>query len=415
MIVNREQDQCFGRGFNEGGTGGLLENFYDWVQRKPVDNPVSKSTGGPGWYVIEDNRTDLSNPYIIVSNHDASTVQNFPNSCYIYEGVNKVYPQDGSTSSLNPHKVFKVGYNTASPGNILFEAYTWYDTCASEYNNRYYSESIGTLDGAAFVYDFRGGPNFISLGTRRGFNWDFFQVGDWTGDDRYVESADKTAVLMESISTTDVSWSAGNDASVKVAVGESQNFTIDKYYYIYDASSGTQSTPWVNYVKILDKIETPSFDILHLDVSRYDFPTGSVLSPYLHRSYAWQRDYVSYNDAKIPYVSMKSTDNYWYQIAQENYIGVNFDFDSRFLHTMSPEEVRGYAVQRALICESASGHCNRVYGYPLGFYASDDDDLTQMLGGRIIDSTRYIYAASFSETYTLTLAFLLPDYDSTTA
>lgn len=51
---NYEQDVCNGRGFVTDSPDGFLKNFRDWVVRTPVASPVSKSTGGPGWHIIDD-------------------------------------------------------------------------------------------------------------------------------------------------------------------------------------------------------------------------------------------------------------------------------------------------------------------------------------------------------------------------
>lgn len=52
MSFNIEQSTCHGRGFVD--ADGLLSNFFDWVTRSPVASPVVKSTGGPGWYIHDD-------------------------------------------------------------------------------------------------------------------------------------------------------------------------------------------------------------------------------------------------------------------------------------------------------------------------------------------------------------------------
>ena len=51
---NYEQDTCVGRGFVTDSADGILKHFYDWVERAPVGSPVSQTTGGPGWYIIDD-------------------------------------------------------------------------------------------------------------------------------------------------------------------------------------------------------------------------------------------------------------------------------------------------------------------------------------------------------------------------
>ena len=51
---NYEQDTCVGRGFVTDSADGILKHFYDWVERAPVGAPVSKTTGGPGWTIIDD-------------------------------------------------------------------------------------------------------------------------------------------------------------------------------------------------------------------------------------------------------------------------------------------------------------------------------------------------------------------------
>lgn len=59
MAWNREQSTCDGRGFVGSDADGFLANFYNWVTRSPVASPAAKSTGGPGWY-IHDDQSKLS-------------------------------------------------------------------------------------------------------------------------------------------------------------------------------------------------------------------------------------------------------------------------------------------------------------------------------------------------------------------
>jgi len=62
MAFNIEQSTCTGRGFSATNADGLLANFKNWVIRTPVASPSATVSGGPGWYIIDDQSDTSVDP-----------------------------------------------------------------------------------------------------------------------------------------------------------------------------------------------------------------------------------------------------------------------------------------------------------------------------------------------------------------
>lgn len=409
MIVNREQDVCHGRGFDEGHANkGWLENFYRWVTRAPEASPSSKSSGGPGWYIIDDQHDAGSDPYIVVSNHQAATVAADPNN---------VSHQD------DPHIILQVGLYTTISGRVFIKHWGFWDASGHEGWLLIQRALLYTYDDADFVYDFRGGPTFMSLATRRGSTWEMFTCGKWTADSVLCEDTTVCGAFQAGVS-------AGSDVAVQLGAGEAANFTENGFYYVMDIdNNGGAYHCWVNYVKVTE-VNTYT-DVVHLQQIRHDFPAGTIIAAYPIRLYNLAdrpEGGSTSRRIRIPMCSSKSTDgsDWSYCISDgtsnqtwdgRGAISCYLDNNTTLLTHICPDDVGNYAIQRGYLVEeykgdtaSDAGDMNRAYGSPEEIYVSSNENIAKMLDGREYNSRNYIRAydgLTGSDTI-----ILIPDYDS---
>ncbi len=413
MIFNIEQAACHGRGFNEGHANkGFLENFYNWITRAPQASPVAKVSGGPGWYIIDDQSAAVSNPYIVVSNHSAANVAANPNR------------------ADEPHKIFKVGMISTETGLIWISAYLWWNAATHTGYGLYSSHRLNTYDDADFTYDFRGGPNMMVIQTRRGATWNTVSLCEWIGDANLVEGTHVRGVLQAPVV-------AGNNVVINLAPGEAANFTEGSYYFLYDLNGHT----WINYVKA-DEVDV-YHDTITINHCNYNFPMGAVIGAYVHRFAILASETESAADrsvqrSEIPYYSMYGSE--WYQghnHPANNYIGgaIRLSHHADYLGSlstapgMSPNDLGQYAVERPGVCEyfhpgsspfflSSTG-MNRGYGplrevYLTG-YGVGSSPMAANQDGRLINGVGYLFFQTLQYmTYSGsgTIAVLFPDYNS---
>jgi len=423
MVFNIERDLCSGRSFSSANHGGYLYHFKNWIDRTAVENPVSGVKGGPGWHIIDDHSGDVSDAYIVVSNHDASTVYNFPNSTYIIQDGTAYYPNDGSTSLYEPHKIFKVSAYDGIPGHITVEGYLWWDSSTSTGRTQWSGFDINTLDAADFIYDFRGGPELLAISSRTPAGWEQAYIEDWEGDPELLESQDTTAVMQRKLSLSDPGWSSGNDATIEVENGISSNFTVGHNYYLYDlqfSKHGGNTDNWFHYVTIMDTSNGAdgSNDSMVISASYKDFPEGSVLCSYVHRylSAGDDADIGTYRRF-IPYCSKVTEDSNWERLTyQSAYVALYTASKTFSLYKLAPDDEARYAVQRMGISEyydgaNSSVGMDRGYGYTKNSYLTSITNMEKMLDGREIDGTNYIRALELA-TPTIQVTSVIPSFNS---
>ena len=418
IVYNIEQAACYGRSFSETGNLGFLENFYAWVTRAAVATPVSKSTGGPGWYIIDDQSAASPNPYIVISQHSAANVAANPNRFD------------------EPHKILKVGMIGSESGYIWIDAYLWYDVAgavgaANTGYGLYASHQINTYDSSDFVYDFRGGPNQMIIQSRRGTDWDSFVLTEWTGDANLVQATSVVGELQAGIV-------AGTDVVFSVDGGQSDDFMEGYHYFLYDMNNGNE---WVNYVKVTD-VNTYS-NRLTIDKCSQDFPAGSIIGAYVHRFAVLcdntQANIVSrsHRKSEIPYYS-----RYGYETVNGDgagmsrlYASIKLSREDEYLgynntqSGMAPDDRARYACQRPGVQEYSSHNTgstlvytsmNRGYGPLREIYITGlgvgAGSMAAAQDGRTINNLNYLYFQSnwaLAESGSSTLAMLYPDYNST--
>jgi hypothetical protein len=398
MIFNRERDICFGRTFSQIVTDkGLLANFYNWITRSPVASPVSKSTGGPGWYMIDDHSTDASDPYIIVSDNTWATISADPNAV-----------------TSGPYKILKVGFLSAETGKIRITGYMYWDAGTSTGYGKWCEFVINTADGESMQYDFRGGPDVLAFSARKQADWSVFTIADWTGDVKLVEGPAIVTDILNSVT-------AGTDVVLQLGVGEGANYTKGNYYFIYDFN-GVEK---IDYAKVT-KNGVPDglgVDQIAVDRLRQNFGIGSVICAYRHRLTAWctnKAGLTSYDRyCCLPYYSVNSEDQ-----SNQNYRFYNSQLTGRvsarenLIRIMTPDDAGYFLADVAVIGEylgylNNTTDANRGYGTIVGIYITSSSGMLQMTDGKTINTDNYLYTDEGAKLIMgPDLAVLLPDWDS---
>lgn len=398
MIINRERSTCLGRGFGEADS--FLTNFKAWIERPPVLIPTAKSDGGPGWHIIDDQSLSAIDPYIVISQHVETNGSN---------GT-----QDDPNRFDEPHKILKITAPTGIAGRVYVDGYLWWDTNAQTGYGHWFQNYVNTVDDGTFEYDFRGGPRIISIGAKAAGSWSFVSMVDWDGDVRFVAGPTVAAPITNSIDgyPTPVTnqWVTFNTKE------EAENFILNKYYYLYDFSSGT----FVDYCKVVavDYDGDPSNKRVQLDRVCGDYSAGAVLTAYTHRFYSWatiNSPLTGGSKMSIPYVSYKSAD--WTTSQGRINAGrVKADLaaNTALINVNAPDDNGNYVSETPYVYEQTNGIGNstdmdRGYGQLVEIFQTTSAGLSQMTSGRTLNSLNYVYQGIFVNS-----PLLIPDYDSTT-
>jgi len=407
MIINRENSTCIGRGF--GQTDSFLTYFVRWIQTDPVPIPApptpGPAAGGAGWHIIDD-QTTADPKYIVVSNHDWNQAGS--------DGVG-----DDPNRHDEPHKILKITEDNGS-SSVTISPYAFWDRDSHVGYGQMAQLTLGTSDDGEFEYDFRGGPTFMSIGafddSPGNEAWKFFVMTDFEGDSRYLEGPDVAAPITGAItagSTNKVVQFGG----IAGPGGTADNFTVGKYYFIYDFNRSAK----VDYQKCVGK--DVNDNTITLESSNHDFPAGSVVTAYTHRflfGFENPSDSNINGTFKIPYYSVVDPPSTYYIFPTSPNNGrVSLAVNNKIINRNKPNDRGYYYVGNPYIAEYYNGRTfnktsmNRVYGQPLSCFMSLRDGLTQMAVGREIDSLNYIYAFDFLDLRgTGWFALLLPDFDS---
>jgi len=406
MIINRERDSCFGRGFTSANT--ILNLLWDpagggppngWIDRAINATPVSKSIGGAGWHVIEDGTAEAE-PYIVVSNHTAANVAANPNRFD------------------EPHKILKI-IQSYTGSRFVIEAYLWWDVGALPPQGTGYglwaSAYVATVDDGPFVYDFRGGPEFIALSANNNESWSTFVLGDW-----FADSSTKWFPYDKTVASAVVNNPTGTGASAFVELADAtevNRFEVGEYYYLTDYNGVEKA----EYVKVTAKdITGPTYGVTVEQINSTAFAVGSVLAAYAHRFYCFftnkQVTGTGKYDQVIPYCSNYSNKAY---VTGLNEIKNEFTGSIGLLNVMQPDDEGNYAVEEPFVGEDIDGsngsdEMNNTLGKCVGCWMSSINGLTKMQIGRTIEDPpgnplNFMYMENREG-----FAFLAPDYDSTT-
>lgn len=365
---------CTGRGFVGVSPEGWLKKFYDWVE-------LATGSGGPAWFIIDDQSALETDSYIVVCDIEVPVVNDF-----------------NTGQSGGAPKFMKIGMTTAEPGYIRAQYWMWWDTGSHTGYGYWGGFRIATIDAGLFSFDFRGGEECLIVQSRIGGDWDSTMIDDFTGDVYKLEGADKVGVLQDGIS-------AGSSVMIQLDTGQAANFTLNYFYYLFDFDAHA----WVNYVRITN-VNTGA-DQITINECDQNFPSGAVISSYAHRYYACGSDKegsvvgYSYRNSNLPYVSVK-IENETSSIKafpiqnQKVYNAFKLGRSEADILIMSPNDLEEYAVQRGAICEYMAnstntspsylgqnrgyGICNNLYLTALGSRARGQD-------GQDIDGKDWLY------------------------
>lgn len=380
LKVNKEQDVAFGRGFNESNPeGSILQNFKRWIQATMVASPISKSTGGAGWYVVDDSQeSDESAPFIVVSNHDADNLRSEPNR------------------HDEPHKIFSIGYIVSDPGKIRVNGFIWWDVDSHVGYGGYVTKELPTLDDSLFIYDFRGGPRFISIMTKTP-NWEFINIGDIGADNELLPSPNLVAPIQNSVAS-------GSNVELLFNAGYETNYTVGDYYFL----SNFNQTEAIDYSKVLE-INTTNHTVT-VDILRNSFSIGSIFGPYPYRYFL----YYSYNSYTpqmiIPIGSNRSSQysNIIYRLNNNQakaYTWVNDEAMDR----LNPDAKGNYHSEYLEVGEDQLiDTLKEGLGPSVPILALNKTGLTEMSSGRVINGYNHIYFNLSSND----VGLFIPDYNN---
>lgn len=399
-----ESDICTGRGFAGVDADGFLAKFYTWVTK-------NYASGGPGWYIHDDQSTLGTNPYIVICDTAAPVVNDY-----------------NTGPSGGPPKFLKIGYVNTEAATIRIQCYMWWDNATQTGYGLWDGHFLRTYDAADFVYAFRGGAECMIIQTRRGTTWDIFVFDEWEGDTNLVEGTTAIGTLQSGVT-------AGSSVVLQLDTGEAANFTADKYYYLYDFDGHS----WVAYRKVtaVDAV----LDQITIDTADYNWPAGSVIGAYPHRWYTagnqlennsgttgiYDFNYYVSRYSKLPYCSSAGTAYSFSNQSGPIYGACGADFMWKTIDSMNADDYGNRTVQRPLLYEffrendsittTREASMNRAYGVAKNLYVGTTSGMAQMQDGRTINGKNYIYARTtssfFSESAYTTAAVLILDTEAT--
>ena len=155
-----EQAVCTGRGFSPGAPNGMLEKLKAFA-------PRALTSGGAGWYLHDDQSALGTDPYIVISTHNAA----------------------GPTVVA---KYIQVRLPTSTSGQIYVYYYLYWNPTTHKGFGLYGAYNVPTLDSADFIYDFRGGPECFFIQTLTATTWNGTFVDEWTPDPNLIDSVSAT-------------------------------------------------------------------------------------------------------------------------------------------------------------------------------------------------------------------------------
>jgi hypothetical protein len=234
------------------------------------------------------------------------------------------------------------------------------------------------------------------LQSRIGSSWSTTLIDGWTYDSNFVEGPDKTGTLISGVT-------AGSNVVLSLTSGEENNFTVGKYYYIYDFNGHV----WVNYCKCTN-VNTSAHTIT-VDTLGWNFPTGTVIAAYTHRYYASGNTAPAGTSrfsyllgSTLPYVSSESiTSNIYYCVNQQeasDYIQLFCGIDQNTLFQVAPDDLGYYTCQKPFLVERYNGYSlssatdmNRGYGVAKNMYITNVGTMVAAQDGRTVGGVNWLY------------------------
>jgi hypothetical protein len=389
-----ESDVCHGRGFAGADPDGFLAKLYAWVTLTPA-------SGGPGWYIHDDQSSLGTDPYIVISDASSPSVNSY-----------------NTGKSGGAPKFIRILLPTTTAGHVEINSYLWWDNTTQTGYGLWSGTFLETYDDADFVYDFRGGDECMIIQTRLGTDWDTFVLDDFVGDSNLLEAATAVGVMQSGVS-------AGSSVVLQLDTGEAANFTADNYYYIFDMDGHS----WVEYCQVTNV--SIGADQITVDAIGYDFPSGAVIGAFPHRYYMACNNLslsgsfnYSNRQSKLPYCSSDESGYVFHDQSGLIYGRFTPTRALGYLLCMDPGDDGVYAVQRPGIAESyrentnsyASTDQNRGYGVTKNVYLTSLGSMARGQDGRVISSENWLYFQKESDVFSGgsgAIAVLFRDTEST--
>jgi hypothetical protein len=470
---NVQQAVCTGRGFDAAGLGGKLRTF---MVAAPLPGPTGG--GGPGWY-----------------EHDASQVAAGTDPYVVF--CDKNAPGTGV-----PAKYVQFLIPTATAGQVRVYFYLYWDAVNHVGLGMYGAHTLPTLDAADFIYDFRGGPEFLMLQTFTVSTWDGCFIDEMELDSNLIDSVSATTAVtnftsadlqFRGLDLTGGSWANALDASgnfyasivfvnptyrvdiykapakgagdlvwrsntysplaaaanvqtisgaaqngsgvtfnvymqgpsaadttivfranqITVGVGEGAQFTVGRYYFIYDFTQRLA----VNSFLVVSK----ATDVLTIDRLYRPFPLGAKIGSYPHPYCVGGSSTTLWNNRTgIPYFNVLGTAGNFLnnggkvEISRFDYLTVGTSWsgspstdpsvspstDDNYISRMSPDRRNRWAVQRPGVVEvrppgessSASVYSGKTaYGKLKNVIAGSSSGMSPNIHGRRLNGIDYTY------------------------
>lgn len=349
-------------------------------------NTIKLSTSEANWY-------SLTYVDITTTGSGTHTMTKYEFSMYFCNTVGATANDYNTGPDGGPPKFIRISMYTEAAGFVGVQSVMWHDLTAHASYGFWHGMLLATYDDADFAYDIRGGDECYLFSTRLGTAWDCVGLDTFVGDANLVEGTDKVGVLQSGVT-------AGSSVVLQLDTGEAANFTVDKWYFLFDYSIHT----WNDYVKVTN-VDTGT-DQITVDAVYQDFPAGSVIGAYVHRwvgfgdkptyTTAMQYFYRFFGEtvtsavSVLPYVSDENAvDRYsttGEYIKDELECVLNYPED--YLTCMNPNDEGNQAVMRPGINEYND---NRGYGILKNIFICRVNSMASFLDGKTIGGKNYLH------------------------
>jgi hypothetical protein len=306
-------------------------------------------------------------------------------------------------------KFLKLGYVVSESGYVRMQSFLWWNSTTHKGQVCWSGVRLETYDSALFAYQFIGGDEFLFQASQLGATWYYQFIDTFTGITSKLEAITKVGVLQTGIT-------AGSSVVLQLAAGQATNFTVNKFYYLYDFVGHD----WVDYVKVTAR-DTWADTVTILSCS-VNFPAGAVLTPYAHRYYMWGSGMgypyggsrmSNWTDYYIPYVSCTTQQNVTQKSADTTYNtrGSAFNLDA-IISRGIPDDEGYYDCIRLLLYENGFADyynaivtMNRIYGKSNNILVTARGTMGQMVNTRTLLGVDYLYFGPAPTTYVFMITY----------
>ena len=378
--------------------GGLVAGTSYWVIRVDANTIKVASTEANAFNGTAINLTSQG-----TGTHTVTTAEHF----VILTDTASPVVNDYNTSPAGcAPKFIKIGYVNSEAGYVRMQGMMWWDNTDHIARAIWMGFLLETYDSAIFAYQFIGGDEFLFMASQLGSAWYYQYVDTFTGITNKLEAITKIGVLQSGIT-------AGSSVVLQLDTGEASNFTVDKFYYLYDFVGHG----WVNYIKVTAR--DTGADTVTIESCDQNFPAGTVLTPYAHRYYG--AGSIRYFDASptntngassgttgfgavaFPYVS--SSDQTAVIHVQNSWISLQAQrlYYNNFLTVGDPDDEDYYDCMRLLFADGRNGKnsstsMNRIYSKSNNSLVTARGTMGQMVNTRTLNSIDYLNVSSSSDT-----------------